>query len=284
MSRLLLYALAVLAGLEGTVPTPEPDWTPKVTAPAWIPATSPDLEPADLLDTDVRIDKQRTLKLNGDVLYPFDASVKEVDLVIFWPGLGYGTQRMVLEHERYGVAPALAASGIDPHAPSQVLVLVVKEPRRPWAQVAKTIARLKSEHGIRIRSKTLGCWSGGASGASTALNADEHFVGWFMAAPSPAVARRSSWPKGDPTATVDAIRVWRNTNNWGSQAGPGGFYRKDIAHFLQAIDTLGGQTTENDRHHKELLFMGLTAAIKAAGSHLPLRLYDGLTDSLEQPG
>ena len=282
MLRLLIHALAVMAGLEGPVPPVELSRVTVIPAPLAAPVVTKDLEPADFMDDDVVLDRSRVFKLNGDVLYPFDPDVSEVDLVIFWPGLGYGTQRMVLEHERYGVAPALAASGLDPHGSSQVLVLVVKEPRRAWSRVARTIKRLESEHGVRVRSKTLGCWSGGASGASTALNADEEFQGWFMADPSPSVARRSSWPKGEPSATVQTIRVWRNPNNWGRQAGPGGYYRRDIPAFLDAIDRLGGHSISNTHHHKELLFMGLTAAIKSARSASALAVYDGIADVTEE--
>mgnify|MGYP001493163071 CR=1 FL=1 len=280
MLRLLIHALAVMAGLEGPALTPQLGWTP--TVPVSVPVPAADLGPAELLGDDVLVDRSRVLRLNGDVLYPFDPSVKEVDLVIFWPWLGYGPQRMVLEHERYGVAAALSASGIDPHGPSQVLVLVVKEPRRAWKRVAQTIERLRSEHGVRVVSKTLGCWSGGASGASTALNADEDFVGWFMADPSPSVARRRAWPKDTPLARVQTIEVWRNSNNWGSQAGPGGYYRRDITHFLEAVEQLGGESTETTRHHKELLFMGMTAAIKAARSASDLTVYDAVSDSNER--
>jgi len=232
----------------------------------------------------VKIDPERVLRLNGDKLYPFDPDVSEVDLVIFWPGQGYGTQRLVLEHERYGVGPALAAAGVRVGESSELLVLVVKESRRPWKMVARTIALLESEHGIRVRSKVLGAWSGGASGSSTALNADEHFVGWFMADPSPAVARRRSWPSGAPKARLDLLRVWRNVDNWGKLAGPGGFYRRDISHFLERVDDLGGEMIENKQNHKELLLVGLTAAIEAGYSQPSLSRYDAQTARIEPAG
>jgi uncharacterized protein YeaO (DUF488 family) len=241
-------------------------------------------QPLRTAPVQVKIDPDRVLRLNGDKLYPFDPGVSEVDLVIFWPGQGYGTQRLVLEHERYGVGPALAAAGIAPGESSEVLVLVVKQSRRPWKKVARTIARLESEHGIRVRSKVLGCWSGGSSGSSTALNADEHFVGWFMADPSPAVARRRSWPRGVPKARLDVLRVWRNVDNWGHLAGPGGFYRRDISHFLERVSDLGGEMIENKRNHKELLLMGLTAAIEAVDSQRSLSRYDVQTAGVEPAG
>jgi hypothetical protein len=216
------------------------------------------------------IDKSAVLRLNGDRLYPFDPSVSEVDLVIFWPGLGYGTQRMVLEHPKYGLGPALDAAG----PADNVLVLIARGPRRPWAQIARTIALLESEHGVQVRSMVLGCWSGGASGASTALASGERFAGWFMADPSPSVSQRKSWRDGVRGAQIETVRVWRNPDNWGKAAGPGGYYRKDLPRFLEGLAQLEGVQVLSESDHKELLLQGLRAAIKRAQALAPRLSYD----------
>jgi hypothetical protein len=73
-------------------------------------------------------------------------------------------------------------------------------------------------------------------------------------------------------------------DNWGNLAGPGGFYRRDISHFLERVSDLGGEMIENKRNHKELLLMGLTAAIEAVGSQRSLSRYDVQTAPVEPAG
>ena len=278
----LITSVSVLFSVLGVVP-PQPELesasslivdAPSPHASAVIGRDFAQIPAGDSPQVEMVFERDRLLKIRGDLLYPYDPGPKEVDLVIFWPGLGYGTSRMILEHEEHGVVPALAQAGIMPGEPSDVMVLLVRDPKQEWSKVAKTIGKLEDEHQISVRRRVLACWSGGVIGAATSLSAPGRFEAFYLADPSPASEARHALSKEDRVADVGEIQMWHYDQNWGSAASRGGFYREGIQKFSAQIRGLGGEVQEVQRSHRELLLLGLSTAIRTARDADDLSLYD----------
>ncbi|MGB0639499.1 MAG: hypothetical protein ACPGTU_09205 [Myxococcota bacterium] len=211
-------------------------------------------------------DWDRVETINGDKLYPYDAELESVDLVIFYHGIGYGTQNYVLGNKAHGLGAALASSGFDNHSPdvldAGVLFLVPQGASKPFAQVQETIRVLEEERDIHIRSVSIGGWSGGAVGLTSALDSGIDFRAILYADPSPERRTMAHWPDEPNIENPSMLINWYRTQNWGSARHPGGWYGNANPKFLRRVQDAGGSTHAVDLNHNEILLLSMVTAIQ----------------------
>ncbi|MAY81149.1 MAG: hypothetical protein CL930_10250 [Deltaproteobacteria bacterium] len=213
-------------------------------------------------------DWDRVETINGDKLYPYDSELRSVDLVIFYHGIGYGTQNYVLGNKVHGIGAALASSGFDNHSSdvldAGVLFLVPKGASKPFSQVEETIRVLEEDRGIHIRSITIGGWSGGAVGLTSALASDIEFRAILYADPSPERRTMAYWPDEPNIDNPGMLINWYRTQNWGSARHPGGWYGNANPKFLRRVQDAGGSAHAVDLNHNEILLLSMVTAVQIA--------------------
>ena len=237
----------------------------------YLSAPAPDGYPSDLVTfetTSSTLDRERLESIHGDKLYPYDDSLEEVDLVVFYPGVGYGTQNFVVGNSHYGLGAAFASAGFDNHddavLESGVLFLIPRSATKPFASVEKTIKVLEEERGIRVRSVTMGGWSGGSWGLTSALRSDIPFRAVLYADPSPGRSTIKSWPSPAEMDRGPMLVNWYRKKNWGSAARSGGWYSNSNPVFLGKVRESGGDSYSVELRHNEILLLALVTGIKIA--------------------
>jgi len=128
----------------------------------------------DPIGTSENVQVKRNIASNGTLIYPFKPNT-EVNLVVFFHGIGYGTQQFVFDN-------ALKDLPI-----TSTMFLIPNGWDAEWSGVEQAIAAL-SQHGIKVKTTRLGAWSKGSFGFVKAIDAvgAEYFnAGTFLADPAP---------------------------------------------------------------------------------------------------
>ena len=115
---------------------------------------------------------EQLLTIDKDKIYPYNSDITEYDIIVFYPGLDQG--------KNTGQRQATILTAIEKHIqrdlPSDKLFIVPHKAWKDYGQVAKSIDSFKEQYGATIRSISLGFWSGGASGGTSALNSGIQFT------------------------------------------------------------------------------------------------------------
>ena len=128
----------------------------------------------DPIGTSENVQVKRNIASNGTLIYPFKPNT-EVNLVVFFHGIGYGTQQYVFDN-------ALKDLPI-----TSTMFLIPNGWGAEWSGVEQAIAAL-AQDGITVKTTRLGAWSKGSFGFVKAIDAvgAEYFnAGTFLADPSP---------------------------------------------------------------------------------------------------
>ena len=237
----------------------------------YISAPAPDGYPTDLVTfetTSSTLGRAYVENINGDKLYPYDDSLDEVDLVVFYPGVGYGTQHFVLGSADYGLGAAFASAGFDNHdeavLDSGVLFLIPRSATKSFALVERTIKVLEEERDISVRSVTIGGWSGGSWGLTSALRSDIPFRAVLYADPSPGQSTIKNWPSPGEMDRGAMLVNWYRKKNWGRAARSGGWYSNSNPLLLRKVRESGGNSYSVELRHNEILLLALVTGIKIA--------------------
>jgi hypothetical protein len=213
-------------------------------------------------------DWERVESINGDKLYPYDDDLEAIDLIVFYHGVGYGTQGYVLGNTDHGIGAAMASAGFDNHSTdvleSEVLILVPRGASKPFSEVEETIRILEEDRGIHIRSITIGGWSGGAVGLTSAMKSEVEFRAMLYADPSPEQRTMAQWPAEPNIHDPSMLVNWYRYENWGNSRLPGGWYGNSNPKFLNRFEGVGGVSYAVDLDHNEILLLSLVTAIQIA--------------------
>mgnify|MGYP003132682304 CR=1 FL=1 len=128
----------------------------------------------DPIGTSEDVQVKRNIASNGTLIYPFKPNT-EVNLVVFYHGVSYGTQQYVFDN-------ALKDLPI-----TSTMFLIPNGWGAEWSGVEQAIAAL-AQHGITVKTTRLGAWSKGSFGfvkALDAVGAGYFNAGTFLADPSP---------------------------------------------------------------------------------------------------
>ena len=161
------------------------------------------------------------LYINGHAFYPFKKGTT-VDLVVFYHGVGYGTQKFVL-----GKVKKLSITSS--------LFMIPKGNDANWMNVDSAIKALKSAHGVTIKSQRLGAWSGGSKGFMKAYEATSQNM-WsvkMLADPSPEITAFGENVDKIPTSVYMEYRP----DNWKKFPGLGA----RLTQMAPKINAAGGQ-------------------------------------------
>ena len=136
-------------------------------------------------------DRESSIRLNGDVIYPFRRNAN-VNLVVFY-------------HGTTGQSPILQQ--LMKLNMGNTIFLIPNGSRKSYAEVLNTINKLSNDYGITINSKKLGAWSAGSGGFAAAFDSD-NFEPMMLADPSPNRSIMSNVPSN--------VYMEYNTGNWGT--------------------------------------------------------------------
>jgi hypothetical protein len=213
-------------------------------------------------------DWERVERINGDKLYPYDDDLEAIDLIVLYHGIGYGTQNYVLGNTDHGIGAAMASAGFDNHSINvldpEILFLVPGGASKPFSEVEETIRVLIEDRGIHIRSTTIGGWSGGAVGLTTAMKSEIEFRAILFADPSPERRTMAQWPDKPNIHDPSMLINWFRDENWGNARHPGGWYGDNNPKFLNRVEDAGGASYSVDLDHNKILLLSLVTAIQIA--------------------
>jgi hypothetical protein len=243
----------------------------EASAASHISGPAPYGYPFDLIEFEPISDSpdwERVESINGDKLYPYDDDLEAIDLIVLYHGIGYGTQSYVLGNTDHGIGAAMASAGFDNHSTSVldpgILFLVPGGASKPFSEVEETIRILREDRGIHIRSTTIGGWSGGAVGLTTAMKSETEFRAILYADPSPEQRTLSHWPSEPDVHDPGMLVNWYRYENWGNARHPGGWYGDSNPKLLNRVKGAGGASFAVDLDHNKILLLSLVTAIQIA--------------------
>ena len=163
---------------------------------------------------------------------------RKLNLIVIYPGVGYGVQDFVLGRMSEKVLPGMGEQ--------KVLIAVAPASNTPWFDVVREIHSYAEAEGLHLTPGALIGWSGGAKGIADAVAAGHDFPSVMLADPSP-VEQAFYGPN---------TRVWYNPSNW----------KGSLAHLgprqVEYAQPLGASAFQVTLDHNQILDEVIKAAIK----------------------
>lgn len=181
---------------------------------------------------------------------------RKLDLIVIYPGVGYGVQDFVLSRMSEKVLPGIGEE--------KILIAIAPASNTPWFDVVRDIHSYADSEGISLTPGALIGWSGGAAGIANAVAANHDFPAVMLADPSPI---REAFEGRD-------TRVWYNPSNW----------KGSLAHLgpkqVEYAEPLGANAFQVTLDHNQILDEVIKAAIKEQKGGIPTGVLIGVPVAL----
>ncbi len=176
------------------------------------------------------------------------SSRPNLNLIVVYPGVGYGTQAYVEGRINEHVLPHVDASN--------VLIAIEERHNTDWGELLTDIDTYARNEQINLKPGAIVGWSGGATGVAKAISAGHEFPAILLADPSPVSG-----------AFQDArVRMWYQPSNWKGQ------YEALGPRQAAQAETMGDRAILMQLDHNQILDEVLKTAITKQKSGIPLPL------------
>ena len=185
------------------------------------------------------------------------SSSPDLNLIVIYPGTGYGTQGYVEGRINENVLPSMDTSN--------VLFVIAENHNTEWRELLSDIDTYARNEQVNIKPGALIGWSGGAAGVAKAISAGHEFPAVMLADPSPV----------DAGAFEDTrVRMWYQPSNWRGRSealGP--------RQAAQA-ETMGERAILVQLDHNQILDEVIKTAIRQQKKSIPLPVLIGVPTAL----
>jgi hypothetical protein len=203
-------------------------------------------------------EKGEVLKIGEHAVYPYKKGA-QVNLVIFYHGMGYGTQDYVLgKLKEMNLGPFMFI--IPGSSDGKGYRTPIGEANGP----IQVVQKLKTDHEIKVSEMRLGGWSGGSIGFMTAFQPSGEqiydFKRYYLADPSP---ERSAFGSDQTKIPKNAPFLYMeyNPNNWKKPPNAADLSGR-LEQLAQKIKSAGGNIKKTSNSHKKILEIILGEIIK----------------------
>ena len=203
----------------------------------------------------------------GDKLYPYDSDITEYNVIVFYHGTEIGKDT----GQRQATILDAIETYLKPDIPSDTLIVVPYGHNKDYAHVVNSLETFERNYGVTIMNISLGFWSGGSTGGTTALNSMTLFDKIIAADPSTAdglIAEPTDSRWQTATSNAQFFNMYYRTGNWPTD--PQADYLRDFGLYIEHVQTAGGilqeytqapYTGNTDYNHYDIMVQALKELI-----------------------